>query len=401
MTGSKNTPCAAGLRSIISIALGVLFIYAAFAKLIHIYEFEKVVDAILATTLGDSTLPLPAMRVWGTAGVIAIEVMLGMALILLYRSPRLPGILAAFVLSMFTVVLVVMAFMESPPSCGCFGSWDFLESSARTGIWAGIIRNAGLGVLACWLVAAPSRSDFRTATAPSAARASGFTLIEVVVSIVVVLVLVAIALPGLRLSRDRAKKLALLSEMRQALAGVFTYTEHSGGFLPYLARPEQPELGAMPDSIWHDLPPTYFRGQAGLWPTTLHRMGIDLTILSHVYSPRSKPQRVWTWFWMTHAAHARPEYWVGSDIPDRLSLYQGVRLDETTFPSAKGLLIDVAIPEDDRDEYKAGFADGSAGFFSSTNPPAIIEHLNRPFGAVPWRILTTEHGIRGRDFDSR
>lgn len=408
MTRSRATSVlhvrASGVRLMISIGLGVLFLYAGLAKLVRVHDFERAVDTLLVTTLGGSGLPLSEMRVAGTAGVIAIEVLLGVTLIVLARAPRFAGLLAVGVLSLFTVALISMAFMESPPSCGCLGSWDAIQTSARAGIVAGIVRNVGLGVLALWLALPCAQAEPPTHGHTPFARANGFTLIEILVSISVIAVIIAIALPALRDSRQRARKLALLSEMRQALAGVFAYADQGNGYLPYLAHPRQPDRGAMANTVWRDLPPTYFRGQSGLWATALHRTGIDLSILSHAYIPENKPDRVWTWFWMTHAAFARPEYWVGEDVPDDPSLYVGVRLDEATFPSAKGLLFDVASfssLEPNAKDYKAGFADGSAGFFSAAQPPLIVEHLNRPYGAAPWRVLTTEHGIRGRDFNDR
>lgn len=228
---------------------------------------------------------------------------------------------------------------------------------------------------------------------------AGFTLIETLVVILVIAVVIAILLPALAGAKKRAKSAKVLAALAQCHVAIAQYAQEERGYLPYLARPGSPEAGTLPDADWGGGPPTsYFRGQAMVWPTALLAHGVDLTKLPGT-SREDGPPRISTYLWMTHAAVARPEYWVGRDPPGvpPPQVFSGVRLDEANFPSNKGLLASVWTLDQQATSWEVGFCDGAASVHPTHDPPLNIP-LYRPYGQVDWRVLSTFDGIRGRDY---
>lgn len=384
-------------RAIGAMMLGVLFIGAGSVKLAGIYEFRVTVDAILAQSLGSSGLQLSQLRDGITALVPSIEIMVGLALTCFATRPRIPAILATGLLAGFSAVLVLLLTMDQPPSCSCLGSWKVFQTDGRTGALIGLFRNAGLLIISTWLI-----FDIPRRPALSPHPQSGFALVEVLVVLVVLAVLIAILLPALGQARKAGRRTERLAAMRQSLAATVQYADAHAGYLPFLAEPGNPEAGTLPEEDWGTFgAPSYFRGQSQLWPTALLRHGIDLTHLPYNSRPSTGPARISTYFRMTHAAVARPPYWEDVDPPDGRSLFDGVRVSEVLFPSAKGCLAFVGwTPEEAATvtAWEVGMFDGAAALRSMIDPPVQIDGPYRPFGAVDWRVFTTPEGVRGRDY---
>ena len=371
--------------------LGTIFLFTAAAKLFHIYAFEDAVDLILARIFPSADLPFALLRAAITIGVITVEALLGSALIAFAKSPRVPSLGTIVVLLAFSALLVRLTFMKDPPPCGCLGGIDRAITDSRGATLAGLVRNAGLLLLAGWVFKASSGHTPRQPTprepTPQGASASqpGFTIIELLVSIVIIGILLAFLLPALAGARKQAKDTTVLSAIRQAGVAVTDYTNEESGYLPYRGEAHAP----------HSF---YFRSQAKFWPTLLSVHGIDLAgKLPRTQWVESK--RIETFFWLTHAAAARPEYWGDDDsVIENDLLYDGVRIDEALFPSRKGMLIDVAFNEQSTGA-SVVFLDGSASFIPFSQTPLYIESdLERPFAATPWHVLTTPDGIRGIDY---
>lgn len=372
-----------------SVLLGGLFLFVAVTKILHIYAFEGAVDLILARVFPTQDLPFALIRVAITIGVVAVEAMLGTSLIVFARSAQIPSGIAMIVLLVFSAVLVRLAFMKDPPPCGCLGGIELAVRNSRDATLAGLVRNVGLLILAGWIVTASRVNNNpkhpRADRSSAQSRAHGFTIIEILVSIVVIGVLIAILLPALAGARKQAKDTTILSSIRQAGVAVTDYTNEENGYLPFRGKVHAPRA-------------LYFRGQAMFWPTTLLDHGIDLDgKLPRTRLTESKV--IETFFWLTHAAHARPEYWGDDDsVIENDLLYEGARIDEALFPSRKGMLIDVAFNEQSTGASVA-FLDGSATYIPFSETPLQIESdLRRPFSATPWHVLTTPDGIRGIDY---
>ena len=383
--------------------LAIVLGFAVVGKLVSIYPFRDTVEVLLTSWFGGSIGSVPPMRDALVVAVIVCEVVLGTSFAVYCRSPRLPALAAAALLAAFSLVLLYMMNMPEPPSCGCLGGGSLVHADAHTNALFGVGRNAGLLVLAIWLaLAEPSKAQRITR---SSGFRPGFTLIEIIVVIVVIAIIIAVSLPILGSAKRQAKAVSSLSTLRQCLAGLTQYSEAERGYLPFLAIPGDPEKGVLSDRPWPDSAPVYFRGQTKFWPTALLAHGIDLSVLPEVSrlpmyeNDLDDPSVLRAWVWLTHAAHARSEYWIGHYPPASDSFYTGVRLEEALYPSKKGLIGDVGLlAERWADHWNVGMVDGSASVRSRVDPPVMMSDLPRPYGAVAWRVLTTYKGMHGIDY---
>lgn len=250
----------------------------------------------------------------------------------------------------------------------------------------------------------PSR---RAARLPARRNRAGFSLVEmlvVIAVIAVIAVLLAILVPAIAGARRAGHRTTLFASQNQHMVALFQYVQAENDFLPYLAEPGRPAEGVLPHLPWHlawphpGSPPSYFRGQSRFWPTVLLTHGLDLSGLQQNAMHDDVSGVVGTYVWLTHAAAARPRYWVGTDPPPDASLFSGVRLSECAFPANKGLLVDVANLEDDPSGWVVAMADGSTARRSTTDPSMKVEGLPRPFGSLDWRVMKTPEGILGRDY---
>ncbi|MCC6970221.1 MAG: prepilin-type N-terminal cleavage/methylation domain-containing protein [Phycisphaerales bacterium] len=380
------------------IALGAVFLAAAAGKLLHIYDFRATMGVLVVQVLGKTSLPLTVICAWSVITLVAVETGVGLGLVVFRSLARLWVACAAVLLVGFSGALGLMLVMDHPPSCVCFGSWDVLRGEARTGAILGLVRNGALLALCAWLLGGVRR--VAAAPVPGPRSRGGFTLVELLVVIAVVAVLVAILLPTLSGAKKTAKSSRVLSALAQCHASIAQYATEERDYFPYLARVGMPESGALPDADWGDLgAPSYFRGQGLHWPTALLAHGVDLSNLPFTERPREGPPRISTYLWMTNAAFARPEYWVGTYPPDSFlpAHFAGVRQSEAVFPSNKGLLASVGVLDERTTSWEVGACDGSAAIRSLRDPPLQIE-ISRPYGCTPWRVVSTFEGIRGRDY---
>ncbi len=376
-----------------SIVLGGVFVLAAASKLWGIYTFEFAVDVILLSIGGRGQPWTEGVRQATIVATIGGEYAVGLGLLVLGRASRVPAMAATTMLVVFTGILSWLLAMESPPSCGCLGSLESMMQP-RESLLLGITRNAVLIALAGWLSV-----DRRTARAPRHAPRAGFTLVEVLVVIAVIAVVIGLLVPAIGHIRKLARETAALSGLRQCGIALEQYTALDRGALPYLATPGKPEQVILSEyNLGVVNTPSYFRGQSTYWMTALQRVGLDLPELSAVTKTSQDRPALSAFYWLTHAAFARPEYWEGTQTPSKPELYAGVRMDEVTYPSGKGLLCDVSQFEADESVWGVWFGDGSASRMNLLDPPFSVPDLRRPYQALPWRVLTTPAGVRGRDY---
>jgi prepilin-type N-terminal cleavage/methylation domain-containing protein len=161
------------------------------------------VPAVEAVELGVvSRHPLATVAV-----VAGIEALLAMAFVVMPRSRLAPaGVIVVF--GIFTAFLFMLGRVHDAPGCGCLGIL-FPSGDAKAETTMGVVRNAGLILVAFWLlIQSGQRPDAALVPIETTRKASvpnarwGFTLIEMLVCISIIAVLISLAAPALRASRS-------------------------------------------------------------------------------------------------------------------------------------------------------------------------------------------------------
>lgn len=250
---------------------------------------------------------------------------------------------------------------------------------------------------------------------------SGFTLVELLVSIGIITLLIGLAIPALSGARQRARDAAILSNLKQTGIAMENYVQRYGGWLPYategtpfrtaplsdqgagIITGDHWQLSTYWSSLFFEVAP--WEEWFGLWAFP---------------DPRRSQERPWEgspglggpFFNGTgsleyaRSLFARPELWQpGPPIADRETVLRAVRMTEVRYPSAKVSLFDrelcVRVQCDDVMTVKRGmlFLDGHAAMraLSDANPPrkGRLPELAH-YGALS--VHDTADGAYGRDF---
>lgn len=261
----------------------------------------------------------------------------------------------------------------------------------------------------------PGKSCTGTWTAP------GFSLIELLVVVAVVAVLLAILLPALAAARRSAQRTAQTAGVRSLGLMIAAYSQDFGGAFPYLMTPGRPELGFFQVRGWRldGGEHSYFAGSKYFWPTVAMPefaeappgfliYDNEFGYWSQVPNQQSaSPCPIYkSLAFMTAATAADPKFWRDSE-PDA-AWCVGMKFSGVRYPSAKGLLLDVhaeslTLESEDPEALwmlpLVAMMDGSAGFRAL--PPDSWEDrviADRPWGHLPWPIISTRDGVYGRDF---
>lgn len=279
------------------------------------------------------------------------------------------------------------------------------------------------------------KAEARGQEARRHARANtGFTIIELLVSLAVMSIILSILLPVLGTTKKRVKLTRRLSYHRQFITGFYMYATDYGGLFPYLSDPQDPDNPHFVVHGWELVGGDSHFGRAmQFWPSVIVPNYLDWHVqratddLSEqaLYSQERDPGElpiaryvgpgrpltpnpfIFTFFIQTKATVAAPAYFVPApERPgNRVQLLQPQRLADVRYPSNKGLLRDFAlgvspldmgpgIPQQigaatvDLGRISVGMMDGSAAF----RPMRLVD------GGRKIHVLWTPHGIYGRDF---
>lgn len=398
------------------VAIGVLaFVFFAASA-------SKVVDPVGVVRVLHFLTPGAAHHAWiGVVfpGVVAgMEVSLGLALLI--PSMRRVGLAgAAVALAAFTVVLVVLAASRGAPGCGCLTILG--ERSGEREALAGIARNVGLLCLVVWVrhppgKGQPTRPGQGVVAAPQAGSVrSGFTLVEMLVSISVISLLIALSLPSLGRAKAAGQLASQISMARQMDASLLMYTQDYQDGFPYFGTPGDP-WGPIRIRGWEirgmELSGPYFSWQRWLW--------LSAVMPEYFQAPldaiRPEGQAIYFgqvlgWpefivaadFQVTSTLFAAPKFWSddgGAAGADPRYLHQ-TRLSHVLFPSQKGLLgADLAGPSgwQVQPEMAVGLGDGSARAIAWREAQLAAPGVERPWGATGMVIDSTRDGLAGIDF---
>jgi prepilin-type N-terminal cleavage/methylation domain-containing protein len=251
-----------------------------------------------------------------------------------------------------------------------------------------------------------SCSVSRAGAAPSAwlghgtrrARA-GFTLVEILVVIVIVGILVAIVVAAVGGARRNARQTESLAINRQIAAVLGHYAgDYRDHFPAYENR--GPDAGGPVTIAGRAVMVSVMSAHMKLWPAAVANH--DPAALVGLRHPRvqgamfdgTSPTIEQTFFWLTPAVAVLPEaFTVNPPRPVPLSMLGAQRWSDVSFPSQKGIVLDVVWP-DIPDVYLASFGDGSAAAIP-VDRSVVVAPLPGTGPHVP--VISTLDGLRGRD----
>lgn len=247
-------------------------------------------------------------------------------------------------------------------------------------------------------------------------RSAAFTIIELMAVIGIVAVLLAILLPALSGARESAKLNTHRANMRECLNTITLYSENYGSSFPFMGVVGHPEQGV---EEFNDLQPsgsgmsynaTYFSANQFHWPTVVQRAGFDIATIAEPEPDRRQymldryhnPELLGSAYQLTHATVATPDYWnIGTTPFFEPYYFKPLRTHQVRYPSAKGMLLAMrlGVYNDTDNEEKnwvlVGMGDNSV---AKRKDPDYDGIPHRPFGALPFPILSTKGGLDGRDF---
>lgn len=341
--------------------------------------------------------------------------------LLLASTRRTPIVVALALLLSFSVVLAWLLISEVRVGCGCLGVSTGLEPSQEQA--TGLVRNAAMIWILAWRLRSLSPPTVLGASIasmpapPGGSKPTGFTILEILIVIAVISVLLSLALAPMLGSRRTGKWVRSYAAHRQLLTAVGAYSADFSEGLPYMGVPGQPESPVTINGVTLTSE-RYFPAHGRLWASIVYpHYFTNFEMLGEQPTEAEFPTPVGpgspvirTRYHMAHAAFASPLYYSGRQlepVPDPFH-FRGTRLSEATFPSSKGLLIDVALgflePDDKTDDLgravSVGRADGSAGSVDWPTDYARANTVYRPYltGMPEWPVHTTRDGLAGRDF---
>tara|TARA_R110000744_G_scaffold93671_4_gene180914 strand:- start:838 stop:1611 length:774 start_codon:yes stop_codon:yes gene_type:complete len=244
---------------------------------------------------------------------------------------------------------------------------------------------------------------------------TAFTLIELLAVIAVLAVLLGFLLPALSKALTSSKGINHLANLRALHTSLTLYTESNRSRYPFMGIPGHPELGVqeLNDSDPGPGMPynaSFFAANSFHWPTLIARSGHDISQIADPDQDRltdlrqryPDPTILSTIYQLTHATVAAPEYWNTSTPPEPTNpVFSPQHTFQLKYPSAKGMLLTMnqGLYDDSLSEpvnwILVGLGDGSARKAENPTDPDLEQ---RPYGALPFPILSTQAGLHGRDF---
>lgn len=245
-------------------------------------------------------------------------------------------------------------------------------------------------------------------------RGAGFTLVEIILAIAIIGVMLAMFLPSLGSFRDGARSTVNLSNLRQHVAVMSSYTSDYKGLFPNLVEPSASWGVIRCESAGVAIEVPYFIATR-YWNVGLADQYYSGSWRSRAFSGSfTKDLITSTSYEMSCALIADPKFYNMETRMMPPAQLRPVRIDEAVFPSKKSMLTArYAVNHDnprDRYEYSTfGRTGGDAGFIDGHAASVrAAETLPRRMGSPdgPWfgghhgGCLPMSHpndGIRGRD----
>jgi prepilin-type N-terminal cleavage/methylation domain-containing protein len=389
-------------------ATSALFLAAGLAKVADLPSFQRSLEGwtILppqAANLLVITLPLAEVTV-GLAGLLG----------LFRASIRVAGIvLTAGILA----ASVAQHVAGAPPACSCFGRLTQAMPGSTFPLMVGIL----LFMLAGYWVQNLRQSEGPDRRPPVVPRGGtpatrGFTLVETILVVSLLGVLLSLMIPALSRTRDRAREVVVLNDLRMH-ANIFThYTVDSKDYFPYGVYPEGSSiLRCRSRDVAREV--LYFQFST-LWQIFLADTYYNGDLFSRSFMSPFQSQvnpDEWEFGWTSYfypcVFFTRPEYWDPLTRLEPTSQFGATRASEVVYPAMKSLMVEYLF---DRPEPAPGgikrrfvsFVDGHARAADQSDDLVMrggdgtIDVTVRYLGHAPghfWPFQHTLYGVRGRD----
>lgn len=407
-TGQILSPRAHTAR-FVGAAVGVVFLAASIGKAADPEDAIRFARVFLPQGAGSFT----AARIV-VASIVAMEMLIAVALVMGCLQ-RLGAVVALVLVLVFTGIVGYAWAGGTLDSCGCLGLAGKIARLGSTPQSA-FFRNVGLGLVLAWILWCTRGPGI--ATQPKVrrpGRASGFTLIEMLVVIAIVAVLIALTLPALAQARITARTARSQRMSGQLLVALSMYGGDYDECFPFFGTRGDPFGPRV--LLGYEMPPLYLRAQSRYYATLLvpsymdSREGIEQSWVRDDIAERGYPDGVIRAdHRLTYSAFTAAAYWDGEETPTNPAFFRPSRWSEIAFPSRKGLpfdqyagMFDRLRPEEKRaththyQEMVIGQGDGAVALrrWWDSVPYAIDRHEH---GGDPWPILTTRGGFGGVDF---
>lgn len=383
------------MKFLTAIGMAVL-VLSGIMKLLDLGQFSEAIKtwSIIPTALAPIVVIV----------VPTAELLLGGAWLLGFRRTG-AAVGALILVALFALGISVQLLTGKPPNCGCMGLIEKYHESQRAGWWH-LGWNAALAT--CFVPGVwPTRvrPDPKSTIAPAehADGGRGFTLIEVLLSILIVFVLLALVVPSIGRAGAVGRQSVSLGNLRSHVQIFDMYQGQYKDYFPFYTDPRASYsvLRAGTDVVQIV---DYFE-MATHWNIALADEFYEANPRHLSFFPPGETNGVWTGYYYASACLADPLFWnpLTRTGPEQ---WRATRGAEVLFPSSKGLFfiqghgtvrVSRRVPGLD----EVGFVDGSA--------MALHEHqLTAPYfnGEGFWpgtrfgngiHVLHTIDGVRGRD----
>lgn len=375
--------------------IGVILLVAAAAKVLDPAPFLVALSHVFT--------PLNMELSLGSFAAVAVVIVMVEALLaslcIVHPTTRV-RLAAASLFVLFSIVLLARFSSADAPSCACLGR--FL-SPERSAVWFDVARNIAfaLALLALGCRSTPSRSSNHTpASLNTRSDRPGFTLIEIVVVIGIVGIVIALVVAALGSARRASRQTESLAINRQIAA---TLSHYAGDYRDHFPAFENrgPDAGGPVTIAGRAIMTSVAGAHMKYWPAAVANhdpaalAGLRHPLVQDVPFDPATPTIEQTFFWLTPAVAITPEaFTLNPPRPIPLSMLRAHQWSGMSFPSQKGLVLDVVWKSEDLDFFLASFGDGSADAIPA-DPETPVARIPGPGPHVP--VLSTLDGLRGRD----